>query len=418
MWREVLRVINEGTIEGLTQAAVPPKHDAMFLQELRHANEVFAAFKVHAMGEEMAAKLFDQQGNLKSFDKWVNDVAGISSHQVGSWLRTEYDTAVIRAHAAADWKVFERNRDIFPNLRWMPTTSPNPEGSHRQYWQSGLTLPIDDPFWNSHHPGDRWNCKCSLEATDEPVVRPADMETTTPQKGLENNPGKDGHIFNDTHPYFPEKCSHCFAKKGGFKNKLKDFFLNANQQKDCHNCKFIDSKMKKSVEAIKNAQDVAPPNVATYISTHNGNVLQSPYHGENEVKENKRLADFIVDKIGGKVYLLPRLDPQNPVQSALRATLLPADVFVNKNPDFLIGGKLFDGKSMMNVVRTSNKKKHHNDILNRIKSAKQQADNVVLEIPTFITRRTIAQTINGYLSQSSTKRVIIVKHGNKCYVYK
>lgn len=240
MWREVLRIINEATVEGLSQADVPPAHDRMFYERLRHSNEVFAAFKVHAMGQEMAAKLLDDKGRLKPFRKWVEDVSSIASHQVGSWLQTEYDTAVIRAHAAADWREFLRNKDVMPNLRWMPTTSPNPESSHRQYWQSGLTLPIDDPFWNSHHPGDRWNCKCSLEATDEPVVRPADMKTATPQKGLENNPGKDGHIFNDTHPYFPDKCSHCFAKKGGFKNKLKNFFLNANQAKDCHDCKFID----------------------------------------------------------------------------------------------------------------------------------------------------------------------------------
>lgn len=121
----------------------------------------------------------------------------------------------------------------------MPTTSPEPESTHAAYWRMKLTLPVDDPFWNEHHPGDRWNCKCSLEATDEPVVRPADLEPTQPQRGLENNPGKDGKIFNDTHPYFPSDCSHCFAyKKSGFTNRLKALFL--NREKDCYNCPFID----------------------------------------------------------------------------------------------------------------------------------------------------------------------------------
>ena len=63
-------------------------------------------------------------------------------------------------------------------------------------------------------------------------------------------------------------------------------------------------------------------------------------------------------------------------------------------------------------------KKYHNAILNHIKSAKKQADNVVLEIPTFVSRRVIGKTINGYMKQSSKGRIIIVKHGNKCYVYK
>ena len=66
---------------------------------------------------------------------------------------------------------------------------------------------------NGLHP---WNCKCSLEATDEPVVRPADLEPTQPQRGLENNPGKDGLTFSDKHPYFPSDCSHCFAYKKDF----------------------------------------------------------------------------------------------------------------------------------------------------------------------------------------------------------
>lgn len=248
MWREVLRIINEGTVEGLAKAKTPPTHEEYFYKALRHSNEVFAAFKVHTMGQEMAAKLYDSKGQLKPFGKWVEDVSAISSHQVGSWLQTEYDTAVIRAHAAADWREFERNKDILPNLRWMPTTSKEPESSHRVYWQMKLTLPVDDPFWNEHHPGDRWNCKCSLEATDDPVVRPKDMEPTKPQRGLENNPGKDGHSFSDNHPYFPKGCGSCPFNKG-FKNKMGTFFK--NEKKHCYECEKIDNALPERQEVSK-----------------------------------------------------------------------------------------------------------------------------------------------------------------------
>lgn len=264
MWREVLRIINEGTVEGLAKAKTPPTHEQDFYEALRHSNEVFAAFKVHTMGVEMASKLHDADGKLKPFGKWVEDVGSISSHQVGSWLQTEYDTAVIRAHAAADWREFERNKNIMPNLRWMPTTSKEPESSHRAYWQMKLTLPVDDPFWEEHHPGDRWNCKCSLEATDDPVVRPVGMEPTKPQRGLENNPGKDGHTFSDKHPYFPNKCSQCFAyKKSSLKNRLKYVFH--NREKDCYDCPFIDGCLEKDLIKEANRKrlkeirsDVAP----------------------------------------------------------------------------------------------------------------------------------------------------------------
>lgn len=226
MWREVLRVLNEATVSGLLQSSAPTHRDS-FLAALRHSNEVFAAFKVHSMSERMAARLLNPDGTLKPFRQWADDVKSISSHYVGAWLRTEYDTALIRAHNAADWQQFIRDADVMPNLRWMPTTSPTPESSHRAFWERKLTLPVSDPFWNEHHPGDRWNCKCSLEQTDDPATPElkAEFSGEAPQPGLTNNPGKDGHTFSQDHPYFPKSCVACPFNKG-VKNKAQAFFKN------------------------------------------------------------------------------------------------------------------------------------------------------------------------------------------------
>lgn len=241
MWRELTKIMNDATAKGLSKGEFSIDHNKGFLDSVKHANEVFAAFKTHAMGKSMASKLLDDNGNLKPFDKWMKDISSISSHHVGSWLKTEYNTAVLRAHNAADWRSFIENKDIMPNLRWMPTTSPDAEAVHRGYWEKKLTLPVEHPFWNKHHPGDRWNCKCSLESTDDPAS-PDDILDDLPiepaQRGLENNPGKDGKIFNDTHPYFPKNCNQCsFYKNRGFKNKVKTWF--SNQEKDCFNCPFF-----------------------------------------------------------------------------------------------------------------------------------------------------------------------------------
>lgn len=177
----------------------------------------------------------DENGKLKPFRIWKEEVASIASHFVGPWLQTEYNTAVIRAHNAADWLNFERNKDIFPNLRWMPTTSPNPEESHRLFWERKVTRPINDPFWNKHRPGDRWNCKCTLEATDDPITDiPGETNKERPQPGLKENPAKTKQIFDKSHPYFPKSCKECKFNKG-FKNKLKSWFTNA--QPNCNTCK-------------------------------------------------------------------------------------------------------------------------------------------------------------------------------------
>ena len=254
MWQELTKIMNDATAKGLSKGEFSIDHNRSFLDAVKHANEVFAAFKTHAMGKSMASKLLDDNGNLKPFDKWMKDISSISSHHVGSWLKTEYNTAVLRAHNAADWRSFIENKDIMPNLRWMPTTSPDAEAVHRGYWEKKLTLPVEHSFWNKHHPGDRWNCKCSLESTDDPVSPDNvldDLPIEPAQRGLENNPGKDGKMFNDTHPYFPKNCNQCsFYKNRGFKNKMKTWF--SNQEKDCFNCGYIDNetdKLKQKVDA-------------------------------------------------------------------------------------------------------------------------------------------------------------------------
>ena len=109
----------------------------------------------------------------------------------------------------------------------MPTTSPNPEAERKRFWEKKLTRPIDDPFWNKHRPGDRWNCKCSLEATDEPPTDvPDDADDEKPQRGLRSNPAKTRQIFDKSYPYFPKNCASCGfnRKKGTITSWLRGWF--------------------------------------------------------------------------------------------------------------------------------------------------------------------------------------------------
>lgn len=199
LFNEIWEQINIATKEGFGESQAVD-YDVDFRNEILRNNAVFSAFKVHRMQNDMARLLLDSNGVLKPFEQWKKEVMPIASHQVGLWLRTEYDTAVIRAHQAADWRQFEREKDILPNLRWMPSTSIHPGADHRIFWDT--VRPIDDPFWSEHRPGDRWNCKCSLSATDDPETPvPDSSPLDKPQKGLENNPGKDAKLFSDQHPY-------------------------------------------------------------------------------------------------------------------------------------------------------------------------------------------------------------------------
>ena len=296
MWREVLRVLNEATVSGLLQSSAPTHRDS-FLAALRHSNEVFAAFKVHSMSERMAARLLNPDGTLRPFRQWADDVKSISSHYVGAWLRTEYDTALIRAHNAADWQQFIRDADVMPNLRWMPTTSPKPESSHRAFWERKLTLPVSDPFWDEHHPGDRWNCKCSLEQTDDPPTPElkAEFAGEAPQPGLTNNPGKDGHTFSQDHPYFPKSCSSCPFNKG-MKNRLMKVFR--NEEKHCYNCSKINRAIQQpGVATAKSLVDnvakdmIARKTACSFYSFSDREVAKIKQHGVELVARDIFLSD-------------------------------------------------------------------------------------------------------------------------------
>lgn len=239
--RETIDIFSRAVATGVSDAVNDgddmPRDE--FLYQLKHNVEVFSAFRTHRMQNDIAAQLTDDEGKLRTFSQFRKAVEGYTDHQNRAWLRTEYDTAVRRAHQAADWQQFEAEKDVLPNLEWIPSTSPTPGADHRVFW--GTVLPVDDPFWKEHRPGDRWNCKCELRATDKDcTARPSGTEKDNPQSGLENNPGKDGHLFSDKHPYYPDSCASCQFSG----NKLFALFSDLAGKKDCHHC----GKVSKSIE--------------------------------------------------------------------------------------------------------------------------------------------------------------------------
>lgn len=364
MWREILRVVNEAAVEGLSQGTAPPSlsADRDFYRALRHSNEVFSAFKVHRMGREMAALLTDTDGKLKPFSKWVEDVRGISTHYNRTWLGTEYSTAVIRAHNAADWRQFERDKDILPNLRWMPTTSPDPEGSHRAFWERKLTLPVDDGFWNRHHPGDRWNCKCTLEQTDDPATPELKelLDGDRPQPGLGNNPGKDGHLFSQDHPYFPESCSSCAFYRPDVKDRILGFF-NA-RKKDCYNCPYINGCISRMSSDGFKLEHKAENGGSLYIH-------QDVEKDKTDYKDMKRIC-LQFAKTGHEVRMTPRLHYRSEEYKKIYGSLTGTK-FEKKCPDFSVDGVFYEYEGF---AKPWNKKK----IRNMISHGLKQSDRIVI----------------------------------------
>ena len=405
MWREVLRVLNEATVSGLLQSSAPTHRDS-FLAALRHSNEVFAAFKVHSMSERMAARLLNPDGTLKPFRQWADDVKSISSHYVGAWLRTEYDTALIRAHNAADWQQFIRDADVMPNLRWMPTTSPTPESSHRAFWERKLTLPVSDPFWNEHHPGDRWNCKCSLEQTDDPPTPElkAEFAGEAPQPGLTNNPGKDGHTFSQDHPYFPKSCASCgFYKKASIKNRLLPAFLNI-RAKDCYNCPYINGCISRmSSDGFK----------LEHNFKNGGKLYVHPDIDKDKAdyKDMKRIC-LQLAKMGHEVRMTPRLHCKSEEYKQIYGSLIGTK-YEKKCPDFSVDGVFYEYEGF---VKPWNKKK----VGHMLSHGLQQSSRVVINNTKGCSDRFIRKAVMAriHLPGQEVNEVWIYEKGNVRLFYK
>ncbi|MDR3046117.1 MAG: phage head morphogenesis protein [Bacteroidales bacterium] len=208
MFKETFRCFNLATQKGTKGFDM----DKVFVDQLNYNNAVYSAFRVHRLQNDIAAKLIGSDGKLKSFRQFSQDAMPIASHSNGVWLQTEYNTAVRRAHIAAQWQHYEKNKDILPNVRWMPSTSITPGEDHRVFW--GTVLPVNDDFWNRHKPGDRWNCKCDLESTGDATTGTPTKQLQKkdiPQPGLENNPGKDAKLFSNKAPMIAN--AHPGAKK-------------------------------------------------------------------------------------------------------------------------------------------------------------------------------------------------------------
>lgn len=362
LFRETVRLFNEAAATGLAEGNIPLEgsHLERFVKQVRHNNEVFSAFRVHAMQQDLAANMIDEKGNLRPFKEWVEKSRPNLSHYNKEWLRTEYDTAVIRAHRAADWMQFEAEKDVLPNLRWMPTTSPNADALHRQFWERKLTLPVDHPFWHKHKPGDRWNCKCHLEATDDPAseIKEGEFAPAPAQPGLKGNPAKDGKIFSLDHPYFAKSCATClFGKKAkGIKAALNRWFMVSD--KDCYDCQNIDESVPQKLSSEEKHAIYMKPLHEQFEEVYKSEEGFRVYRHVLKPKVNAKEADYDyedlleVAKIYSKkkdVYILPEIDSK---ETEIRSFLGLKDT--GKNPDFYFQrGYFVDVKRPMSQRRIS-----------------------------------------------------------------
>lgn len=105
------------------------------------------------------------------------------------------------------------------------------------------------------------------------------------------------------------------------------------------------------------------------------------------------------------------------LSSCIYASLIGTP-YERKCPDLLIDGMFYEAKSMLDFE--GNPKiweQVKSAIENHIKKAKQQADNIILELPNGISQSFFEPIVRNYLNLSHKQREIIIISKNRVYIY-
>ncbi len=103
-------------------------------------------------------------GRQEAADPLTGEIRNV---QLGSSRRldTIFDVNLRSAYQAGKWERIERTKAALPFLRYVAVGGSLGDGRTRpehRAWH-GTTLPVDDPWWNTHAPPCGWKCRCDLQ---------------------------------------------------------------------------------------------------------------------------------------------------------------------------------------------------------------------------------------------------------------
>ena len=202
-WKRNVKVINDAFEKGGLANISYDNPRADLLYQFRRNVEVFAAFKNHANISDMVEALVDKNGNVRSFADFKKEAANIGILYNTRWLEAEHRLAIATTQQAVQWQDYQKNKDLYPNLKYKTIGDARVRDEHKAL--NGVTMPIDDVFWDSFYPPNGWGCRCGvIQVAGEIVKPPKDLQGVDVDKYFRFNPAKSGEVFGKEHPYFKD----------------------------------------------------------------------------------------------------------------------------------------------------------------------------------------------------------------------
>lgn len=287
----------------------------MTVQELKQNLYQFSGAKTYHQLAEMNSFLVDDNGKIRSYNEFKRKVDVVHKKYNRNYLQAEYQTAKRSAQASRQWKGYEKNADLFPNLKYMTVADDRVRHDHDKL--HGIIKPVNDPFWNTHYPPNGWRCRCYVKPTTESVT--TTKITTQPDKGFGLNVGKANKVFDSKHPYF----SYPSGDEKTVQTSFEQFKLLASYGK------------------------------ARYTAKNGAKVFVSPFADSSDLFSNYRAAIKIADA-GISVKIRPDIN----------TNLIKGGT----NPEYFINGVFSDRKAIKTIANFNS----------LFKSAKKQALNKII----------------------------------------
>lgn len=238
-------------------------------KRLERSNYVFSGLKTFHELNEAFPSLLDENGNRKTFERFLNDVRKIDETYNSNYLRAEFNFVQASAEMAAKWERFMQDGDRY-YLQYRTAGDAKVRPTHAE--MAGITLPASDPFWAEFYPPNGWGCRCSVvqvrkskyPATDhEEAMARGESALELDKKGMFRfNAGMEQKTMPDYNPYTIKRCKDCDIAKGKLKlakNPIPDnelceacqFIRICEENKGCFNDKLYGNRLKISKDADK-----------------------------------------------------------------------------------------------------------------------------------------------------------------------
>lgn len=209
-------------------------------KRLERSNYVFSGLKTFHELNEAFPSLLDENGNRKTFERFLNDVRKIDETYNSNYLRAEFNFVQASAEMAAKWERFMQDGDRY-YLQYRTAGDAKVRPTHAE--MAGITLPASDPFWEDFYPPNGWGCRCSVvqvrkskyPATDhEEAMARGESALELDKKGMFRfNAGMEQKTMPDYNPYTIKRCKDCDMNNG----KMELVFVPENEL--CATCKLV-----------------------------------------------------------------------------------------------------------------------------------------------------------------------------------